>query len=264
MGRGQLVFKGEDIQKKKKKSKHTSKHQNDVNNQQIIYDDYDGNVTSGQSEHVAAISSQEKPQSTPTQLNNTTTNSSSTNIPTTTTLPLIQNGTGRITVSGTVVMGYETRFEREISVGDAILIQNEMRVVTMRLSNISLNISSPFSTNFPRPVVFLYISKPRNVKKEASKQQQDAMKQANEERRHAFDTYGNNSNNEVVYRERTEHGSYRIKTMKVDLEEEDTTNISTSNQQQQQQQKGSSSSSRGLSRSDLLQLRAKKTSDKYC
>jgi hypothetical protein len=49
-----------------------------------------------------------------------------------------------------------------------------------------------------------------------------------------------NSTNTVVYRERTEHGNYRIKQMKV-VDGNAITN-----------------------RSDLLDMRSKKTSDKYC
>ena len=49
-------------------------------------------------------------------------------------------------------------------------------------------------------------------------------------------TYGTNTG-EIMYREKTEHGSYRIMREQTDVE---------------------------MSRSDLLSFRAKKKSDRYC
>jgi hypothetical protein len=173
-------------------------------------------------------------------------------------------GSGKIVVSGTVVTGYHTQFNTELQVGDAILIHDEMRIVTMRLSNTALNLSSALSmsslssssssTTTKEPVSYYYIQKPRDIHQERVLAETKAnQQQAADIERHqnAFattsSTNNNNSNNNdshgvdtknvLVYRERTEHGNYRIKRMKVD----DVTD-----------------------RSDLLELRSKKTSDKYC
>mmetsp|Transcript_25560 Transcript_25560/g.55995 ORF Transcript_25560/g.55995 Transcript_25560/m.55995 type:complete len:223 (-) Transcript_25560:11-679(-) len=156
--------------------------------------------------------------------------------------PTIESGTGRITTSGTVVSGHDTRFEKEISVGDAILVTlnnstEEMRIVTMRLSNVSLNLSSAFSQNIRNAQNFRFVRKPRNLEQERKKERQTQLEEANETERSAFDIYDGKANT-FTYREKTETGSYRVK----------------------QQQSSLSKSTRG----DLLTLRSKKTSDKYC
>jgi G3E family GTPase len=160
--------------------------------------------------------------------------------------PTIKDGTGKITTSGTVVSGQNTKFEKEISIGDAIIItftdnnnqkKEEMRVVTMRLSNISLNLSSAFSQNVSLPLNFRYVRKPRNVEQEQRKERQKQNEEAKEKEKSAYDIYGDG--NTLVYREKTETGSYRLK---------------------QQHISSTSQSTRG----DLLHLREKKTSDKYC
>mmetsp|Transcript_2846 Transcript_2846/g.6162 ORF Transcript_2846/g.6162 Transcript_2846/m.6162 type:complete len:249 (+) Transcript_2846:784-1530(+) len=163
--------------------------------------------------------------------------------------PTIQKGTGRITTSGTVVSGHDTKFEKEISVGDAILVTlpgndaEEMRVVTMRLSNASLNLSSAFSRNLVEPHGFRYVRKPRNPDQERREERQKQLEEAEEVERRAFDIYGkgdgsNGRQNIFTYREKTETGSYRVK----------------------QQTASQSETTRGR----LLALRSKKTSDKYC
>ena len=183
--------------------------------------------------------------------------------------PTIQTGTGTITTSGTVVTGHDTKFEKEISIGDAILVTihgnnnhassspptEEMRVVTMRLSNASLNLSSAFSENLRDPQSFRYVRKPRNVAQERKKERQAQLEEAGAVERNAFDIYGSasasgggdNNNNNITtevftYREKTETGSYRVK----------------------QQHVSSSSSSQLATRGGMLNLRSKKTSDKYC
>jgi hypothetical protein len=169
-------------------------------------------------------------------------------------------GRGTITVSGTVVTGYGTKFNDDVQVGDAIIIGNEMRIITMRLSDISLNISTMLSsTNITSlPISYSYIRKPRNkIKETAIEQRKRAIENAADIERHqnAFssivttttgstivegDPMNTNDSTEVVYRERTEHGNYRIKRMKVNQ----SLNITD--------------------RSDMLNIRSKKTSDKYC
>jgi len=159
--------------------------------------------------------------------------------------PTLKDGSGRITTSGTVVTGHNTKFEKEISIGDAVLINlnlpdnkqmEELRVVTMRLSDGSLNLSSAFSQNIKKPQIFRYVSKPRNIEQEERKEEQKKKELEKQKNVHSFDIYGKN----LVYREKTETGSYRLK--------------------QQQHTTTSSDKTRG----DLLDFRSKRSSDKYC
>ena len=166
-------------------------------------------------------------------------------------------GRGKITISGTVVTGYDTKFNADLLVGDAILVSSEMRVITMCLSDISLNLSSPFSSSITtsKPMSYSYIRKPRDITKESElEQRRIAIDKAADIERHqnAFASVitttntssaagsASNPNTAVVYRERTEHGNYRIKQMKLA-----DGNVITN-------------------RSEMLDFRSKKTSDKYC
>jgi uncharacterized protein YchJ len=68
--------------------------------------------------------------------------------------------------------------------------------------------------------------------------QQEALQEQHKTERVEFGTYVYANNDELVYREKTEHGNYRIQRVKVD----------------------GSKTTRG----DLLQMRSKKKADKYC
>ena len=214
MGKGKLLFKGDKTKKKKKKSKHSIKE---------VETDHGASVA-------AAPMHLTVPNNKPSIKKSSTESSSS--------VPTLKKGTGQITSSGTVVTGHDTIFEKEVSAGDALMCivdgREELRVITMRLSNQSLNLSSAFSESIKIPQSFQYIRKPRDIAKE----QRDALKKQRETKQnlqqHAFDLYSAGS---LVYREKTETGSYRIKREQAD-----------------------GVSSRG----DLLHMRAKKTSDKYC
>jgi hypothetical protein len=215
MGRGQLLFKGEK-KKKKKKSKYSLKADDD---EQVV-----SRVA------VAPVPVIEKPVAATAASCATETNEQET--------PQVRKGTGHITTSGTVVSGYETLFEKQVTIGDALLVQiiggqQEMRVVTMRLSNVSLNLSTAFSSDLKSPTDFHYIGKPRDKQKERQLAAKKAKLSQSELEAQAFGTY---ASQDLVYREKTETGSYRIKREKASVD----------------------------SRGDLLHLRAKKTSDKYC
>jgi hypothetical protein len=130
--------------------------------------------------------------------------------------------------------------EREAAVGDAILVtvdgKQEMRVIKMVLSNISCGISSAFSSSVVHPTAFSVIRKPKAAggaeairKREASQKEREEIESA------AFGAY--RGTNDLVFRERTEHGSYRIQKVALDAAQ---------------------------TRTQLLALRAKKSSDKYC
>ena len=229
MGRGALTFKGESPKKKKSKSKH---HAGNPPSAQLAA--ADGEFT----DYSAAAAPVANPSST----------SSSAGAPNSKVAPSqspqMRQGTGHITTSGTVVTGHDTRFMKEMNAGDAIVVNHEMRVVTMRLSDISINLSSAFSQNYATPVSFQYICKARQGPGERA--MAEAREKATIEAEHAFDIYkgsgGSSSSkagpSELVYREKTEHGSYRIKRVKVDGTQVD--------------------------RGDLLYMRTKKKSDKYC
>jgi hypothetical protein len=136
-----------------------------------------------------------------------------------------------VTTSGTVVTGHGTLFEREFAAGDAMVIDAEMRVVTMRLSNTSCGISSAFAKDVSKPTAFSIFKKPRTTVNHST----SAATTLEDDSAQRFGTFASQTN--VVYREKTEHGSYRIKSV---------------------------AAGDATTRSDLLKMRAKKTSDKYC
>ena len=149
--------------------------------------------------------------------------------------PAVREGQGLITASSTAVLGHGTAFKTQLRAGDAILASGEMRVITMVLSSISLAISSEFSSDLKTPTTFSYINKPRDDKKEKAALSQKARQEKEEVEQRAMGTYGNKG--EIIYREKTEHGGYRIKKEQA---------------------------TREMSRSDLLSVRERKKSDKYC
>lgn len=220
MGRGLLVFKGDKPKKKKKKSKHDHERPN-----------HDTSAGTAIAPPLQVDECPHKPAAVASK-------PSSATVSTAVTAPKIHSGRGKITTSGTVVIGHDTKFTKDLRQGDALLVsiggQDEMRVITMLLSDVSINLSSPFSQNFMQPMSFRYIPKPRNTQREAKQAREKAARESVEEETKAS---GTGASHELVYRERTEHGSYRIRKKQLDSE---------------------------MSREELLNLRSKKASDKYC
>lgn len=220
--RGMLVFKGDKPKKKKsKKIKHSTKNE-----------EKQEAVTTTSSERASLPT----PAGTPLAVaSSQEARASSSSV----SVPSVKPGSGKITTSGAVVTGHGTKFERELSQGDAMIVeidgQQEMRVVKMRLSGTSCGISSAYSVNLSLPTPYSIIRKPRDERKEARLRSQEKLVSEQEAEKQAQGTFA--GNNTLVYRERTEHGSYRIQ--KVGLEQ-------------------------SLSRGELLSMRTKKTSDKYC
>ena len=224
MGKGKLVFKGEkDAKKKKKRTKH--------------------------SPEVAQTQPFDLPSANSALLNACQGDFNPTNIAQEKIdkSPKIQIGDGLVTSSSIVITGYETSFLKTLNVGDAILVnvqlkdgttREEMRVLTMRLSDTSASISSAFTEDVSRPTSYRYNTKPNTQKEKLEKVKKD-MHSKEELNRNAFGTYSADGSNgkQFVYRERTEHGSYRIKREAV---------------------------SENVSRTKLLEMRAQKKSDKYC
>mmetsp|Transcript_9472 Transcript_9472/g.16198 ORF Transcript_9472/g.16198 Transcript_9472/m.16198 type:complete len:235 (+) Transcript_9472:155-859(+) len=234
MGRGKLKFKGEEKAKKKKKS--SSKKQlggvvainggeDDSINIATSSAGTESSTSQQQSVAAAAINSAHQTNSYESAASSTSLQKS----------PQISQGQGTITTSSTVVTGHGTSFKTQLHVGDALLANKEMRVIKMVLSPISISISSAFTTDLKTPTQFKYINKPRDVTRESQAKVAKARMEQEEVEQRAMGTYGNKG--EIAYRERTEHGSYRIKR------EQATTD---------------------MTRSDLLSVRAKKKSDRYC
>jgi len=105
-------------------------------------------------------------------------------------------GSGKLATSGVVVMGLDTDFTKEITVGDTLLVTvvdkyrnteaQESRVVNMVLGKTSLNLAAPFSCDITSPVVFLIIKKApdlsalRRAREEERKRSKQAAKEAKE------------------------------------------------------------------------------------
>ena len=151
-------------------------------------------------------------------------------------------GSGRISTSGTTVHGHDdTLFMREISVGDAIIVKHpatlcdETRIVKFVLSDLSLSISSPFSTDLCSTCKFRYIKAPKeeeNFEAVADAKRSKVIREENA----AFGTYASDGGTKFVYR--TKHGfGYKIHTSTTDA---------------------------AMTRESLLDMRAKKKSDRHC
>lgn len=240
MGKGQLLFKGQKkstARKNKKRKRDNNKHSDDEGTEQHDDATAEGGGSNNKTPKMAEGVDMKQPAAAGAA---TTTSSSN--------APSLRKGSGKITSSGTVVTGQCTKFEMEVAVGDALMVvvngQEELRVITMRLSNTSLNLSSAFSVSIKHWQPFQYIAKPKNVAQERKNALKQQREQDQEKEKSAFDLYS--SHEELVYREKTETGSYRIKRQELDTTGKDTGHCKSN------------------TRGDLLNLRSKKTSDKYC
>jgi hypothetical protein len=210
MGKGTLLFKGEAPKKKKKKIKH-------IHDDKVIALDVRKEEINPSIHEKSNITESVQIQQ-----------------------PKLVKGSGMITSSGSVVTGIGTKFESELGVGDAMIVelsegQQEMRVVKMRLSNLSCGISSAFSQSVVTPTPYQIIRKPSNSEEEQRKRRQESQRMKAELEQSSFGTYRHTD--ELVFRRRTENGNYRIEKQSLDGER---------------------------SRTELLEMRSKKTSDKYC
>ena len=165
-------------------------------------------------------------------------------------------GSGRITSSGTTIFGHDTRFTSDLTVGDAIVISHpstlvdETKIVRMVLSNVSISVSSAFSSDLISTTAFRYVKAPKKTKQQheadaalsssSSAEDHERMKKLKlDAEEAAFGTYASSGGTKLVYREKVAGaaGSYRIveKTLKT-----------------------------AVSRESLLQMRSKKKSDRHC
>mmetsp|Transcript_35858 Transcript_35858/g.83100 ORF Transcript_35858/g.83100 Transcript_35858/m.83100 type:complete len:175 (-) Transcript_35858:28-552(-) len=104
------------------------------------------------------------------------------------------------------------------SQGDAIIIthpttlMDETRIVTMVLSNVSISISSPFSSDLISTLAFRYVKAPKEKREVVVDEHAKRQKKARDEDA-AFGTYGGELGTKFVYRERKRQGTgYLIKT----------------------------------------------------
>eukprot|EP00940_MAST-03C_sp_MAST-3C-sp2_P001484 g1484.t1 len=161
-------------------------------------------------------------------------------------VPVKTLGSGRFITSGTSVMGQAgTSFMSELSVGDCVIVRHptslkdETRIVTMVLSQISISLSSPFSTDLVTPSKFHFIKAPPKRLDEEKERSRKKKRKMNEERS-AFGTYAamTNEGSSFTYRVKKKGlgTSYKVVTVRAGEH----------------------------SREELLNMRSKKKSDRMC
>ncbi len=153
-------------------------------------------------------------------------------------------GTGAIMSSGTTIMGSGgTRFKAELAVGDAIEVLHpasgvtEIRVLKMVVGDASAGVGSAFSADLGAPTAFHVLRLPRAVKS-AEEERADLAKRRADDERGATGRYGSGADGRsYTFREHTAGGTYRVRTVALDGEK---------------------------SREELLDMRAKLKTDKFC
>lgn len=153
-------------------------------------------------------------------------------------------GTGKITTSRDVVHGSGTLFKKEIKAGDAIEVghpvtmTSEIRVVKMVVADGSLSINAPFSSDLSTGIPFFVLKKPQLLETSEMVQAAAAAKRREDEKA-AVGQLTSEGGTSYTYRERKEgtFGSYRVVTVKLDATK---------------------------SREELLEMRSKMKSDKFC
>jgi hypothetical protein len=238
MGRGKLVFKGE--KKTKKKNGSVKIKYGSGTGESLSLDG--GNVGTGeQSVQPLDVATTKITPSQDGEVSTSPSDQISSKHEIHNQSPQVKQGLGLITSSATVITGHAgTAFKNELRVGDALIVRNqngsdEMRIMTMVISDVSASISSAFTSDLRNPTQFSFISKPRDDKREMAIKAEKARLEKEEVEQRAMGTYGNKG--EIVYREKTEHGGYRIRKEMTTKE---------------------------MSRSELLAARAGKKSDRYC
>lgn len=154
-------------------------------------------------------------------------------------------GTGRVTSSGTTVYGFETIFTEQLTVGDALIVSHpttlvdETKVVRMVLSNTSISISSSFTTDLVSTVPFRFAKAPPPPKSDLDREAQQKKERLNQLGDAGVGTYASAGGSTFTYRVRKEGaaGGYKIVT---------------------------ESTGGSVSKSELLDMRAKKKGDRHC
>ena len=159
----------------------------------------------------------------------------------------IVTGTGRITSSGCTIYGHATQFSNELSVGDAIIVTHpssladETKIVTLVLSNVSMSVSSTFSTDLISTSSFRYVKAPKAAEREETEEDKKLKKRmvARESEEAAFGIYAGNGGETFTYRTKNAGaaGTYTIVTEK---------------------------NSKKKTREEMLEMRSKKKADRFC
>lgn len=158
----------------------------------------------------------------------------------------VRAGTGRVSSSGTVITGHETAFMDELRSGDALIVAHpttlvdETRIVTMVVSNVSISVSSAFSSDLVSTCAFRYVSAPRDYEETPEMRAIRLKNQEAAQQDAALGDYG--SSNALVYRKRKKgvvggSNGYEIIREKLDDDK---------------------------SRTELLDMRIKHKSDRHC
>lgn len=152
----------------------------------------------------------------------------------------IKNGSGTIRSSGSTLYGSDTKFMSELRVGDGLLIihpvtqQKEAKIVRIVVSDAGASLSSAFSTSLEADTAFQYV-RARGSEEAASAakaKEESAKKKRAKEAEDAVGIFANS------YVEKKNGSGGGVRIVKVD----------TKNKQ----------------RSDLLNIRSSKKSDRYC
>ena len=191
----------------------------------------------------------EKSHSSSSKRARTTTTSSSSSSTTTNTSSSFQkvDGTGRILTSGSTVYGKNTLFFKEIKIGDALFVKHptslkdEIRVVKMILSDISISLSSSFSSDLISNQMFCILKQPE-LRAEDQEAALEALQQAKvaktaDVHAAAYGTYGGTNKVTMRVKSGSAFGGYKIVTINADKK---------------------------MSRSDMLNMRAGKKGDRMC
>lgn len=155
---------------------------------------------------------------------------------------VIQTGIGRFTSSGTTIHGVDTKFMDQLSVGDAIIITHPMslceetKVVRMVLSNISISVSSPYSSDLISTTAWTFVKAPTTSQAEVDQADQRKRERLHNNEKAAVGTYASDGGTQFVYRVKNA-GGYKI------IKE---------------------STGGHVTRGDLLDMRSKKKADRHC
>lgn len=108
-------------------------------------------------------------------------------------------GRGKLTTSGVVVMGVDTDFSSELTVGDSLLVtisdrfrnvqSDEVRVVNMVLGKSSLNLEAPFSCDVTNPTSFMLLKKAPNLEALRAARAEEKRRQKKAEEESSMVTY---------------------------------------------------------------------------
>ena len=165
-------------------------------------------------------------------------------------------GDGRVVSSGTTLQGMETRFKEQLAIGDVIMVRHpqsllvEERIVTGIMSQRSLTVHSPFSSDFVSTTEYVIRKDSERLwhkahalagglKKEELAEDEDGKRSltVDEALQAQLKRKLLKEGSIFTYQEKTGMWGYKTVSVKVDQD---------------------------LTKEDLLEMRSKKVHDKYC